>query len=45
MLLGSTEAAAVLVFTIVARIAILYAGPAGVAEYIRSRERLESALR
>ncbi|WP_167620422.1 sensor histidine kinase [Plantibacter flavus] len=44
MVLGSSEQPLVLVFAVVARIALQYVLPAGVAEYARGRERLLSAI-
>lgn len=44
MALGSAEPPLVLLFTAVARIALLYGVPAGVAEYTRGRERLLIAI-
>jgi signal transduction histidine kinase len=44
LLLGSRESALVLILTVIARIALQYAAPAAVAEYVRGRERLADAL-
>ncbi|MFG6502480.1 sensor histidine kinase [Microbacterium sp. P05] len=45
MAAGSAEAPVVLIFTAVTRIVLLYAVPAGVADYVRGRGRLADALR
>ncbi|WP_046011878.1 sensor histidine kinase [Microbacterium sp. SA39] len=44
LLFGSRESLFVLLLTVIARIALQYAAPAAVAEYVRGRERLADAL-
>jgi signal transduction histidine kinase len=44
LLFGSRESMFVLILTAIARIALQYAAPAAVAEYVRGRERLADAL-